>query len=141
MGCNADECGASPAQRDNSKCFVCGGSRIFSHSDRDCIMSMAERLTVIESKLGAAPVIGSKAQASEATARRQEAGAAPSISAFEWRARAMFCASLSDHDTARACDLAAAVTEWGTSPEVSPARIMNICIAFVRGEPLPQRGG
>lgn len=44
------------------------------------------------------------------------------------------------HHYARACDLAAAVTEWAESVELSPAHISNICVAFVRGEPLPQKG-
>lgn len=100
-----------------------------------------KRIKELESKLGAVPVIGSKAQASEATARRQEAGASPSVSVQRWFAKGLLFSGLGDPDASRACDLAAAVTEWGTSPEVSPARIMNICIAFVRGEPLPQKGG
>ena len=116
-----------------------------AHSQNQCVANLRQRIEELESKLGAASVIGSKAQASEATARRQEAGAAPSVSVQRWFGKGLLFSGLGDRDAARACDLAAAVTEWAKSPswgvEKDNDQLRDIALAFVRGEPLPQKGG
>lgn len=142
MGCNADELGASPVPRDNSRCFVCGGLHILSHSDRDCIMSLSERVKELESKLGAVSqresatredAVGVSARGSM---EELSTAAAPSVSAEEWRGWARENRIGGRKRSARACDLAAAVTK-ACEYELDVNWLCRIVLAFVRGEAIP----
>lgn len=65
---------------------------------------------------------------------------APSVSAVVWRGRAMAYRDDGYKSAADACDLAAAVTR-ACEPWLDTKRLSEIALAFVRGEPLPQKGG
>lgn len=148
------------------RCVGCGedismfeGIRI-AHSASICVANLRERIEAIESKLGAALSGISSVGATVGSGRHdatsdhndtQQAGkaasgppAAPSVSAEEWRSKHSEQARRRGwQHFSRACDLAAAVTEWA-SGEGSYSRtptsvhdLAEIVTKFVRGEPLP----
>lgn len=142
-------------------CWKCYGQKppTIPHADSDCIVELRRRVEQIESKLGAAPSgVGSvsAADCSDVHAMSgqsiRQAGesvsvptAAPSVSAEDFKAEANYQRGHGATDAARACDLAAAVTEWfngeGEYRFVQNVNdLVKITREFVRGEPLPERG-
>ena len=111
-----------------------------------------KRIKALEAQLGAATVIGSKAQASEATARRQEAVTAPSVSAERspafWRTEAIYHRQHNNSQNASdACLLAAAVTRWYEHFQIADSAVegraklavlVGMIQQFCRGEKLPE---
>lgn len=101
----------------------------------------------LESKLGAADRTSAVTAALPAESATG-ATAAPSVSVQRWFAKGLLFSGLGDPDTARACDLAAEITRIYESTQHlayadHPQRVSQftrVCLAFVRGEPLPQKG-
>lgn len=148
---------------DDYACMFCDGHHGPERGLVNCVRILADRVKELESKLGAV----SDGNASEAAERQNLAHAAeqqsklladsddrrrvahstaPSVSVQRWFAKGLLFSGLGDRDTARACDLAAAVTEWwqrheldDSRDETSEAFLFSVVIAFVRGEPLPEK--
>jgi len=105
-----------------------------------------KRIKEIEAKLGAADRKSQEAVASVIPMADGTAStAAPSVSVEKWCEISAYHTSEMRLCSSRACDLAAAVTEWWEDTK-GPAllkheQIERIASAFVCGERLPEKGG
>lgn len=153
MGCNADKdmrSGVHCTHRRVLECQDCRCTFAVRYTD-DVIQSLLDRVKELESKLGAADVgLSTDREAvGERPITTSSPPAAPSVSAEAWRRVADNYAMNGGFSGSRACDLAAAVTEFcerewsnkGLDQEWDLNRLGEIAFAFVRGEPLPQKGG
>lgn len=108
-----------------------------------------KRIKQLESKLGAveAGLSTDREAVGERPITASSPPAAPSVSAEDWRSLASINRSSNRSESARACDLAAAVTAIYESTQhlaydYDSARMKGftrVCLAFVRGEPLPEK--
>lgn len=127
-----------------------------------CIRSLADRIAKLEAQLGAAtsgvvPVSAADCSGSHTTPKQgsQQAGesgsgpaAAPSVSAERWIKLGDDAQALGRSLAARACDLAAAVTEvYEQTQHLSidydterMRQFTRLVLAFVRSEKLPEVG-
>lgn len=132
----------------SAACPICDRTH---DSDVLCIWYLSDRVKELESKLGA---VSQRESVTREDAEPIPFGdrnlalsqaAAPSVLPDYWWQAAGTASAMNYPHFARACDLAAAVTEWWSDDENNVGgadyeqRLFNIVTAFVRGEPLPRK--